>query len=504
MSEIHPNHPDAEHRASMASIEELDHFLLRRFGEAPEDPRGTDEALHAYDEFVRSQAENCSERLEDGIPLQNELEVYAYYLPQALSAAVLHMIAHGDEVERTDLRPHIILANACLAQIIVDGQYVPEGENVSPLSGLSVLDNTAMLEQIKELAFSFEMRYGPRLYLDAGETGRAHIRPVSLLNAQRGGRSSRGSSRTVNESTEDPVRQYMEEIGRYELLTQDEEVELAQLIEAGRAAQAMLSDRRLTPAERAEMQSLVDQGNEARRAFTNANLRLVIHIAKRYQNQGLPLLDLIQEGNLGLMHAVGKFDWRMGFKFSTYADNWIRQSIRRGIDHQARMIRYPSHVRQELSTLSQTQAGLELEGIEVTDEALADKSGLSLKKVRQLQVLPPDAISLQETIRTTDDETELGDLIADPVTSGEIEGFIETSKFNDSVEFILGLLDDTLQKEVLCRRFGLDGGGLRTLVEVGREMGYSGTHIGYIERRAFIRIRRRAKDLDIDVSQLLG
>jgi len=149
--------------------------------------------------------------------------------------------------------------------------------------------------------------------------------------------------RTQTSETEDLVRLYLDDVGRHDLLTKDDEVRLAQAIEAGEAARETLASAKsaLTRAEKRELEKLVRQGNSARRQFVESNLRLVVSIAKKYQSSGLPLLDLVQEGNLGLMHAVEKFDWRKGFKFSTYATWWIRQAISRGIANTARTIRLP-------------------------------------------------------------------------------------------------------------------------------------------------------------------
>src|SRR5437868_13837180 len=162
--------------------------------------------------------------------------------------------------------------------------------------------------------------------------------------------------RPDSEREQDLVRLYLDEIGRHELLTKDDEVRLAQAIEAGRGARAELAEGGKFPrGRRQELLRAVDSGDEATQTFVNANLRLVVSIAKKYQSTGLPLLDLIQEGNLGLIHAVEKFDWRRGFKFSTYATWWIRQSISRGIDNNARTVRLPVHAGDEVRRLAQTR-----------------------------------------------------------------------------------------------------------------------------------------------------
>src|SRR5450755_4713184 len=151
---------------------------------------------------------------------------------------------------------------------------------------------------------------------------------------------------------EDLVRLYLEDVGRHNLLTKDDEIRLAQAIETGTAAAERLATaKKLTPTQRRQVRREIRQGEEAHRQFVNSNLRLVVSIAKKYQSSGLPLLDIVQEGNLGLIHAVDKFDWRKGFKFSTYATWWIRQAIQRGIANSARVIRLPVHAGDNLARL---------------------------------------------------------------------------------------------------------------------------------------------------------
>ncbi|MFM7095522.1 MAG: sigma-70 family RNA polymerase sigma factor, partial [Actinomycetota bacterium] len=166
----------------------------------------------------------------------------------------------------------------------------------------------------------------------------------------------------VDRDEEDLVRLYLTDIGQYALLTKDDEVRLAKAIEAGKEAQAELNtnDKSLTPTKKRELRRTAKEGETAERAFVQSNLRLVVSIAKKYQASGLPLLDLIQEGNLGLMHAVEKFDWRKGFKFSTYATWWIRQAITRGIANTGRTIRLPVHAGDTLARLQKARSRLEL------------------------------------------------------------------------------------------------------------------------------------------------
>ena len=167
-------------------------------------------------------------------------------------------------------------------------------------------------------------------------------------------------SRREDRDYEDLVRLYLEDVGRHDLLTKDDEVRLAQAIEAGVVAQGELeAAKKLTPTQRRQLRRSIRGGEVAHREFVNSNLRLVVSIAKKYQSSGLPLLDIVQEGNLGLIHAVDKFDWRKGFKFSTYATWWIRQAIQRGIANSARVIRLPVHAGDMLTALLKMRAQLE-------------------------------------------------------------------------------------------------------------------------------------------------
>src|SRR5947207_1896838 len=167
-------------------------------------------------------------------------------------------------------------------------------------------------------------------------------------------------ARREDRDYEDLVRLYLEDVGRHDLLTKDDEIRLAQTIEAGVAAQQQLDTaKRVTPTQRRQLKRGIRHGEEAHRQFVNSNLRLVVSIAKKYQSSGLPLLDIVQEGNLGLIHAVDKFDWRKGFKFSTYATWWIRQAIQRGIANSARVIRLPVHAGDMLTALLKLRAQLE-------------------------------------------------------------------------------------------------------------------------------------------------
>ena len=215
-----------------------------------------------------------------------------------------------------------------------------------------------------------------------------------------------------SESTVDLTRRYLSELGSYPLLTAEQEVELAQAIETGRLAEIELSSTTPTRARKAALTAEIAAADAARRTFIQSNLRLVVSIAKRYQGTGMTLLDLIQEGNLGLMRAVEKFDHRKGFKFSTYATWWIRQSIGRGIADKARTIRLPSHLVDTMAVLSKASATmLKTLGREPTAAELAEETGMTEERVLVALHAAPDLVSLSVSIG--DDDAELGDLVAD-------------------------------------------------------------------------------------------
>ena len=218
----------------------------------------------------------------------------------------------------------------------------------------------------------------------------------------------------VERDEEDLVRLYLTDIGQYTLLTKDDEVRLAKLIETGKsAADTLATTKDLTVAKKRECRKLAREGEDAQQAFVQSNLRLVVSIAKKYQASGLPLLDLIQEGNLGLMHAVEKFDWRKGFKFSTYATWWIRQAITRGIANTGRTIRLPVHAGDTLARLQKARARLELKlGRPATLAELSKEVEMPEEKVTEALRFAAEPLSLSEPLRE-DGDAELGDVVED-------------------------------------------------------------------------------------------
>jgi RNA polymerase sigma factor (sigma-70 family) len=286
---------------------------------------------------------------------------------------------------------------------------------------------------------------------------------------------------------EDLVRQYLREIGQYPLLTDVQEVELAQAIEEGeKASNRLASAKRITPKQRDELQTRVRVGRGAKRRFIQSNLRLVVSIAKKYSAAGLPLLDLIQEGNLGLMRAVEKFDWQRGFKFSTYATWWIRQAITRAIADKARTIRIPVHMVETLYRVRKVQSELlEKLGREPTIDEIAAGSDLSPDKVREAFRVLPEPVSLHEPVG--DEDAELGDFIEDEDVEGPFQAAAVALRQEDLWD-MLGSLSER-ERKVLALRFGLITGEPRTLEEVGKEFNLTRERIRQIEAKALSKLR---------------
>ena len=266
-------------------------------------------------------------------------------------------------------------------------------------------------------------------------------------------------------STDDPVRMYLKEIGKVPLLTPEEEVELAIQMSEG--------------------------NEEAKHRMTEANLRLVISIAKGYVNRGLAMTDLIQEGNLGLMKAVDKFEYRRGYKFSTYATWWIRQAITRAIADQARTIRIPVHMVETINKLIRVQRQLLQElGREPYPEEIAEKMGLPVERVREIQKISQEPVSLETPIGEEED-SHLGDFIQDDNVPVPAEAAAFTLLKEQLVE-VLGTLTEREQK-VLTLRFGLEDGRARTLEEVGKEFNVTRERIRQIEAKALRKLRHPSR-----------
>ena len=266
-------------------------------------------------------------------------------------------------------------------------------------------------------------------------------------------------------SIEDPVRMYLKEIGKVPLLSGDQEQELAK--------------------------KMLDGDEDAKNTLIESNLRLVVSIAKKYMNRGLSLLDLIQEGNIGLIKAVDKFDYSMGFKFSTYATWWIRQAISRAIADQARTIRIPVHMVETINKLNRIERQLIQElGREPDTKELAEKMGLSEEKIREIQKISQDPVSIDKPVGEEED-SHLVDFIASDETASPDE-VVSRELLKEELLETLDTLSDR-EAKVLRRRFGLDDGRQRTLEEVGKEFGVTRERIRQIEAKAIRKLRHPSR-----------
>ncbi len=297
----------------------------------------------------------------------------------------------------------------------------------------------------------------------------------------------------------DPVRMYLQEIGRYPLLTPQQEVELAMQMEAGGRASEKLQDdlaEGLPVADRVILQRSARNADRARKRLVEANLRLVVSIAKKYVGRGLSLLDLIQEGNLGLIRAVEKFDYRKGFKFSTYATWWIRQAVTRALADQARTIRVPVHMVETINKLARAQRTLMQElGREPTISEIAQELELEPRQVTELRRIAQDPVSLETPLGEEDDST-LGDFVED--TDADVP--VEVASFKLLQEYLSLVLEGLNERErqVLIMRFGLADGKVKTLEEVGSHFSVTRERIRQIETKALAKLRQpaRAKRLE--------
>ncbi len=286
----------------------------------------------------------------------------------------------------------------------------------------------------------------------------------------------------------DLVRVYLNGIGKTPLLTAEQEVDLAKRIEAGVFAGHMLeSGKRVSPQRRIDLKMIVRDGARSRNHLLVANLRLVVSLAKRYTGRGMPLLDLIQEGNLGLIRAVEKFDYTKGFKFSTYATWWIRQAISRGMADQGRTIRLPVHLVEQVNKLSRLKRELHQQlGRDATMAELADESGIPEEKIADLLDHARDPVSLDMPVGS-DEEAPLGDFIEDS-ESTSAEAAVVAGFMHDDINRVLRTLDER-EQTVVRMRYGLDDGRPRTLDEIGRVFGISRERVRQIERDSMAKLR---------------
>ena len=306
-------------------------------------------------------------------------------------------------------------------------------------------------------------------------------------------------------SVEDPVRMYLKEIGKVPLLSAEEEIELAQKMEDGVVAaekiqimKARIEENEIDEAEAEELreeikklQKDVDLGSDAKKRLAEANLRLVVSIAKRYVGRGMLFLDLIQEGNLGLIKAVEKFDYRKGYKFSTYATWWIRQAITRAIADQARTIRIPVHMVETINKLIRVSRQLLQElGREPSPEEIAEEMNMPVDRVREILKISQEPVSLETPIGEEED-SHLGDFIKDDNVPVPADAAAFTL-LKEQLEEVLGTLTEREQK-VLTLRFGLEDGRARTLEEVGKEFNVTRERIRQIEAKALRKLRHPSR-----------
>ena len=295
---------------------------------------------------------------------------------------------------------------------------------------------------------------------------------------------------------DDPVRMYLKEIGKIQLLTFDEETRLANVITDGNIAQEQLASieeegYEIPESDLEKLRELVRKGEVAKNKLVEANLRLVVSIAKKYVGRGLQFLDLIQEGNMGLMKAVEKFDSNRGFKFSTYATWWIRQAITRAVADQARTIRIPVHMVETINKLVRVQRQLVQElSREPSPEEVADRMGIPVEKVQQIQKIAQEPISLEAPVGEEEDSS-LGDFISDPTALDPYEYTAQEMLKKELNEVLQGLTDR--EEKVLRMRFGLLDGRQRTLEEVGREFGVTRERIRQIEAKALRKLKHPSR-----------
>ena len=328
------------------------------------------------------------------------------------------------------------------------------------------------------------------------EMASAKSKKKSRVRTSRSRARARGIDASTVMLTGDPVRMYLKEIGKVDLLTAADEVDLAMKIEAGLEAgnkleAAEAGEIELTRAEKRRLSRVEQVGLEAKQALISANLRLVVSIAKRYVGRGMLFLDLIQEGNLGLIRAVEKFDYEKGFKFSTYATWWIRQAIPRAIADQARTIRIPVHMVETINKLVRVQRQLLQDlGRDPTPEEIGAEMDMSADRVREIQKISQEPVSLETPIGEEED-SQLGDFIED--SNAEVPP--DAASFSMLQEQLAQVLDSLADRErkVIELRFGLVDGHPRTLEEVGREFGVTRERIRQIESKTLAKLRHPSR-----------
>ena len=349
------------------------------------------------------------------------------------------------------------------------------------LTDLEELENIEELEDLSELADSDLVPPPEELEEAENAAEEEVVDPAALADSF---------------SIDDPVRMYLKEIGKVGLLTSEEEIALAQAMGLGHEAAETLKEagEDLDEAARKELEAAVKAGERAKQRLAEANLRLVVSIAKRYVGRGMLFLDLIQEGNLGLIKAVEKFDYTKGYKFSTYATWWIRQAITRAIADQARTIRIPVHMVETINKVIRVSRQLLQElGHEPSPEEISEEMGMPAEKVREILKIAQEPVSLETPIGEEED-SHLGDFIPDEDASEPAEAASYTLLKEQLIEVL-----DTLtprEEKVLKLRFGLEDGRTRTLEEVGKEFNVTRERIRQIEAKALRKLRHPSRSKD--------
>ncbi len=363
-------------------------------------------------------------------------------------------------------------------------------------SGIEVVEDADVTEAEVERIIADEKEAAAKAVKaskDAGDSKEDSKAPAkSGKTAKKPARRKSAATTTAQPLTSDPVRMYLKEIGKVPLLNARQEVDLAMKIEAGQEAALKLDEARqrgveLDPAPRRRLQRIETTGLNAKKKLVEANLRLVVSIAKRYVGRGMLFLDLIQEGNLGLIRAVEKFDYTKGYKFSTYATWWIRQAITRAIADQARTIRIPVHMVETINKLIRVQRQLlQNLGREPTPEEIGEQMEMTADRVREILKISQEPVSLETPIGEEED-SQLGDFIED----GEAVVPPEAASFSMLQEQLAKVLEGLSERErrVIELRFGLLDGHPRTLEEVGREFGVTRERIRQIESKTLSKLR---------------
>lgn len=329
-------------------------------------------------------------------------------------------------------------------------------------------------------------------------------RAVARNQATTGGADGANSVRATGGeiADRDLVGMYLDEIARTPLLDAAKEVELSQAVEAGVYAQQILDgeaeDTGAAGASREELEAIAAEGARAKDVFIRSNLRLVVAVARRYPRSGLPLLDLIQEGNAGLVRAVEKFDYTKGFKFSTYATWWIRQAITRSIADQSRTIRLPVHLVEELGRIRRVQREFNREhGREPEHAEIAEDLGSTPERVSDVLDWARDPVSLNMSV-DDEGETQFGDLLED-TSAVSPEQSVMTLLRSEELEDLIGRLDDRTAS-IIKARYGIDDGRERTLTEVGKQHGLTRERIRQIEKHALLELKKMARQTGFDAA----